>query len=78
MTVGDVETELYGLRRAHPGWLILFGAYTHRYVAHGYMLGRPGIWLTAESSAELHHRMALMENTYPAIQRRDQLPGRHE
>lgn len=65
MTAGELETELHGLRRAHPGWLVLFGAYTRCYVAHGYMLDRPGIWVTARTSAELHRRMTLLESTYP-------------
>ncbi|GAB3962685.1 hypothetical protein GCM10029978_018680 [Actinoallomurus acanthiterrae] len=64
MRAEDIEAELYGLRRAHPGWLILFGAYTHRYIAHGYMLDRPGIWVTAGTPAELHRRIGLVQSTY--------------
>ncbi|MEV0405699.1 hypothetical protein [Actinoallomurus sp. NPDC050550] len=65
MTADNVDMELLGLQRAHPGWLILFGAYTRRYVAHGYMLDRPGVWITAGNSTELHRRITLMESTYP-------------
>jgi hypothetical protein len=31
------------------------------------MLDRPDIWVTAGTSAELHRRIGLMENTYPAM-----------
>ncbi|GAA4637397.1 hypothetical protein GCM10023196_091040 [Actinoallomurus vinaceus] len=65
MKAEDIEAALHGLRRAHPDWLILFGAYTRRYVAHGYMLGRPGVWITAGNSTELYRRIALMESSYP-------------
>lgn len=66
------EAELRALQRDHSGWLIIFGAYSRRYVAHGYMLDRPGVWVTAETATELHRRMTLLENTYP---RRDRPEG---
>jgi hypothetical protein len=69
VTTADVEVQLQRLRRAHPGWLILFGTYTRRFVAHGYMLGRSGIWVTAATSAELDRRMALLEKSYPCAER---------
>jgi hypothetical protein len=64
MTAENIDAELHGLRRAHAGWLILFGVYTRRYVAHGYMLDRPGIWVTAGTAAELHRRIGLVESAY--------------
>lgn len=67
MAAGDVALTVAELEHQRPGWLIVFGGWTRRFWAHGWMLARPegGVWVTAETPSLLLQRIDFMEQRYP-------------